>query len=283
MKKILAVLASVNIISSVGITAVSCTNKNMNSTPNNVTKDDNSEKKIPSSKEKDKEPNKEDKVNKSIENEIQGDEPIKDDKKEKDLNSSTKNSNNSSSLDGIEKNILVSIEKERDYIYKYNEWLQKSKGDDVPHFFNPNDPNEILELGRTKVQNKKGFEWKLKQIPKYVTKVPNYLPKVITNLEKAFQFNENKEILGIDKWDVLNVKNMFQMFYGAKNFNMDISNWKTDNVENMDYMFNDAVSFNKNLSKWNVKKTPFPVNFAKNSGLQKDKSLLPEFKNKNSQ
>ncbi len=42
------------------------------------------------------------------------------------------------------------------------------------------------------------------------------------------------------------------MFFGAKNFNTDISNWKTDKVKNMSYMFYATKKFNKNLDKWNT-------------------------------
>ncbi len=42
------------------------------------------------------------------------------------------------------------------------------------------------------------------------------------------------------------------MFFGAKNFNTDISNWKTDKVKNMSYMFFATKKFNKNLDKWNT-------------------------------
>ncbi|WP_429997510.1 BspA family leucine-rich repeat surface protein, partial [Mycoplasmopsis bovis] len=42
------------------------------------------------------------------------------------------------------------------------------------------------------------------------------------------------------------------MFFGAKNFNTDISNWKTDKVKNISYMFFAAKKFSKNLDKWNT-------------------------------
>ena len=48
------------------------------------------------------------------------------------------------------------------------------------------------------------------------------------------------------------VKNMAGMFYGAANFNQDISAWNVSNVENMENMFAGAKSFNADISKWDI-------------------------------
>ena len=60
-------------------------------------------------------------------------------------------------------------------------------------------------------------------------------------------FNSN-----LSKWDVSNVKNMDSMFWGCKNFNSDLSKWNVSNVENMYCMFWGCINFNSDLSKWNV-------------------------------
>lgn len=54
--------------------------------------------------------------------------------------------------------------------------------------------------------------------------------------------NVKFEMYGLENWDVSNVKNMDQLFYGVGRFTNDItisdySNWDTSNVENMDGMF----------------------------------------------
>ena len=56
--------------------------------------------------------------------------------------------------------------------------------------------------------------------------------------------------------------NMTSMFYGAPQFNQDIS-WNTDTVCNMRAMFQNASSFNQNVSNWNVSNvTDFKLMFA---------------------
>ena len=42
------------------------------------------------------------------------------------------------------------------------------------------------------------------------------------------------------------------MFYGAENFNQDISGWDVSNVNNMYGMFYNAKSFNQDISSWDV-------------------------------
>ncbi|QIN42912.1 BspA family leucine-rich repeat surface protein [Mycoplasma capricolum subsp. capripneumoniae] len=190
-----------------------------------------------------------------------------------------KNSNFNTFEKGDKHNILSKIEDGRDFLTKNYKWVKMNKTGNVDHIINPHNPNEILFLGYERDTNLKDG-YKLKKIPNNVNKAPTYLPKFITSLEKSFQFNSNEKIRGIEKWNTKNVKNMFQMFFGAKNFNYDISDWDTSNVENMSYMFSGAESFKQNLSKWKVEKSPFPFNFAQNSGFENNKSLWPEFKNK---
>ena len=60
-------------------------------------------------------------------------------------------------------------------------------------------------------------------------------------------FNSN-----LSKWDVSNVKNMDSMFWGCKNFNSDLSKWNVSNVENTHNMFYNCKTFKSDLSKWNV-------------------------------
>ena len=50
-------------------------------------------------------------------------------------------------------------------------------------------------------------------------------------------FNETNFNGDISKWDVLNVTNMYSMFYGCESFNKDISNWDVSNVSNKKKIF----------------------------------------------
>ena len=61
-----------------------------------------------------------------------------------------------------------------------------------------------------------------------------------------------KQIIGLEDWDVSNVKNMTLMFWGCINFNANLSNWDVSNVENMSCMFKACEKFNCDLSKWDV-------------------------------
>ncbi len=84
-----------------------------------------------------------------------------------------------------------------------------------------------------------------------LTKVPNFLPSNIINVEGLFvnasSFNQD-----ISMWDVSNVTNMAGMFYGASAFNQPLNNWDVSNVTAMDSMFASAIAFNQDISGWNV-------------------------------
>ena len=66
------------------------------------------------------------------------------------------------------------------------------------------------------------------------------------------EFKEVKHIIGLEDWDVSNVKDMKCMFYNCINFNSDLSKWNVSNVEDMHNMFWNCKKFNSDLSKWNV-------------------------------
>ena len=92
-------------------------------------------------------------------------------------------------------------------------------------------------------------------------------------------YEDVEHIIGLEDWDVSNVRNMSYMFAGCGkfncdlskwnvssvgdmkemfnfcyNFNCDLSNWNVSNVKNMGYMFYNCYEFNSDLSKWNVSK-----------------------------
>ena len=66
-------------------------------------------------------------------------------------------------------------------------------------------------------------------------------------------YKKVKHIIGLENWDVSNVKSMNCMFMGCDNFNSDLSNWNVSSVEDMDGMFWGCTHFNSDLSKWNVR------------------------------
>ena len=81
----------------------------------------------------------------------------------------------------------------------------------------------------------------------------------LTNIIKCDDFSsifkdfyKVKHIIGLEDWDVSNVKNMTLMFWGCINFNANLSNWDVSNVENMRFMFLNCYNFNSDLSKWDV-------------------------------
>ena len=53
-------------------------------------------------------------------------------------------------------------------------------------------------------------------------------------------------------WDVSQVTNMREAFYGRTNFNGDIGKWDVSNVINMMDMFRDAIDFNQDIGSWDV-------------------------------
>ena len=65
-------------------------------------------------------------------------------------------------------------------------------------------------------------------------------------------YEKVKYIIGLEDWDVSNVKDMSGMFWGCKKFNSDLSKWDVSNVENMPGMFEECENFNCDLSNWNV-------------------------------
>ena len=66
------------------------------------------------------------------------------------------------------------------------------------------------------------------------------------------RFREVKHIIGIEDWDVSNVKNMSKMFSGCTYFNSDLSKWNVSSVGDMKCMFMGCEKFNCDLSKWDV-------------------------------
>ncbi|TEY00734.1 BspA family leucine-rich repeat surface protein [Campylobacter sp. US33a] len=130
----------------------------------------------------------------------------------------------------------------------------------------------------------------------------------ITDMSELFLNSTRTDFSGIENWDVSNVFSMRAMFYGAENFNQDISKWNvgkvfdmagmfkgciefnqdiskwnTSNVFDMDSMFENAKSFNQDLSGWNINKVRHKENIFKNCIIKRNnevkiKKYIPEDK-----
>ncbi len=71
----------------------------------------------------------------------------------------------------------------------------------------------------------------------------------------------------IGRWNVSKVTDMRGMFQYAKSFNQDISHWDVSNVTDMAGMFQEAESFNGDLSNWDVDPDTDMEDMFMNSGL----------------
>ena len=77
-----------------------------------------------------------------------------------------------------------------------------------------------------------------------VTEVPcTYINEVpITSMSQMFSRSQINEIIGLETWNVRNVKTMDWMFDTTNITSIDLSNFNTSNVTNMNNMFNYAFS-----------------------------------------
>ena len=70
-----------------------------------------------------------------------------------------------------------------------------------------------------------------------LTKVPDFLPSNITNMNFMFS-NASAFNQPLNNWNVSSVTNMSFMFYEASVFNQDLSKWCVSNFSTMPYNFN---------------------------------------------
>jgi uncharacterized protein YjdB len=74
-------------------------------------------------------------------------------------------------------------------------------------------------------------------------RVPSTLPPGVTDLSNTFReatiFNQD-----LSRWDVSNVRSMYQTFEEAESFNQNLSDWDLSRVVDMEDMFTRAYSFN---------------------------------------
>lgn len=89
-----------------------------------------------------------------------------------------------------------------------------------------------------------------KTAPGFNDDISNWDVSNVTDMSEMFygtSFNQS-----LSNWDVSNVNNMSYMFYNAYLFNQPLDNWDVSNVTIMNSMFYDARSFNQNINNWDV-------------------------------
>ena len=73
----------------------------------------------------------------------------------------------------------------------------------------------------------------------------------ITDMSKLFMSCDYN--IDVSRWDVSNVKNMCQIFYGCIRLNTDLSVWNVSNVTDMNHMFFCCENFDiKCFDSWDV-------------------------------
>ena len=83
--------------------------------------------------------------------------------------------------------------------------------------------------------------------------ISNWDVSNVTDMEDMFYGCEVLKSVGnLSNWDISNVKTMGGMFYGCASFNQDISCWNVYSVTCMASMFCGCRSLNQDLSKWDV-------------------------------
>lgn len=92
----------------------------------------------------------------------------------------------------------------------------------------------------------------------------------ITSMRLLFKDSQRTNFDGIEDWDVSNVEDMLEIFYGCRNFNHDISKWNTSNVKIITGAFS-FTNFCQDISGWdlsNVEKISSTDPFAHNHAMK---------------
>ena len=71
----------------------------------------------------------------------------------------------------------------------------------------------------------------------------------ITDMSMLFTFSHPKFNGDISEWDVSNVEDMYDMFYGCNDFNCNLNKWNVNKVKDMRDMFY-GCPLEKNPPKW---------------------------------
>ena len=99
----------------------------------------------------------------------------------------------------------------------------------------------------------------------------------ITDMSFLFKDSKRENFDGIEEWNVSNVIDMKEIFYGCQNFNQDISLWDVSKVKDMTNAFA-FTNFNQDLSSWKLDSIEKIVNadpFLGNSSMKQDFKPYP--------
>ena len=107
--------------------------------------------------------------------------------------------------------------------------------------------DNIKELVYSYIHDKETLPYDLQEKPIGDWDVSN-----VTDMSQLFFGTSFNEPIG--SWDVSNVTNMSQMFGDAYAFNQPIGNWDVSKVTDMRSMFTEAMSFNQPIGNWDVSK-----------------------------
>ena len=107
--------------------------------------------------------------------------------------------------------------------------------------------DNIEELVSNYIHDKEALPYDLQEKPIGDWDVSN-----VTDMSQLFFGTSFNEPIG--SWDVSNVTDMTQMFGHASVFNQPIGNWNVSNVTDMQEMFAGATSFNQPIGNWDVSK-----------------------------
>ncbi|WP_434329716.1 BspA family leucine-rich repeat surface protein [Mycoplasma capricolum subsp. capricolum] len=112
---------------------------------------------------------------------------------------------------------------------------------------------EIIEIGYFEDIDDRDNKVQIRAVvmPESIEKISDFLPREITSTKSMFnnakEFNQD-----LSKWDTSNLDSINAMFKGAHKFNQNLSNWNVSNVRIFDYAFYGTKTFDQNLSDWDV-------------------------------
>ena len=115
--------------------------------------------------------------------------------------------------------------------------------------YHPKTKDELIEIIQDKIE-KEGLGTKSKPLDlnDIDTSEITSMKNVFNKYNALYKLTVNG-VFDVSKWDVSNVKDMYRMFFGCKNFNSDLNNWKVSKDTITDFMFSGCL-LAPNPPKW---------------------------------
>lgn len=85
------------------------------------------------------------------------------------------------------------------------------------------------------------------------------------------------EGIGLENWNVSELRDAQLMFNECAKFNPDITNWDTKNLVRSTRMFDGCKSLKRDLSKWNVSRVQYHVYMFSGIEYYEDFAKRPKF------